>query len=205
MKKSANGLIIAGALAGFGCLVLPLVAGALGGLFWFSAGSEARPVVEARHEVAPDVPPGPVPAKADLRHEPAEPEAGGIDRPEGEPGASALPRAARVRSGIVETHGGLARHVIQRVVRRHSAEIRFCYEQALSRRPSLEGRVVVSFVVGSDGRVTSSEIGSTTLNDEAVEACIARAVQRWTFPGPEGGGAVTVNYPFVLSHAPAAH
>jgi len=29
--------------------------------------------------------------------------------------------------------------------------------------------------------------------------CVASAVRRWQFPAPEGGGAVTVNYPFDLS------
>jgi hypothetical protein len=34
----------------------------------------------------------------------------------------------------------------------------------------------------------------------SVGTCIANAVRRWQFPSPEGGGIVTVNYPFNLQH-----
>jgi hypothetical protein len=30
---------------------------------------------------------------------------------------------------------------------------------------------------------------------------VANAVRRWQFPSPEGGGVVTVNYPFNLQPA----
>ena len=38
----------------------------------------------------------------------------------------------------------------------------------------------------------------TTLKDAAVGNCIAKAVRRWKFPKPRGGGSVIVSYPFVL-------
>ena len=87
--------------------------------------------------------------------------------------------------------------VIRRVIRRHINEVRFCYEQELNQRPDLEGRVMVSFIISPTGAVQSAAVGSSTINNARVEGCITQAVRRWTFPAPDGGGVVGVNYPFV--------
>jgi hypothetical protein len=44
-------------------------------------------------------------------------------------------------------------------------------------------------------------VADSSLRNEAVESCIVRAVRRWTFPAPDGGGVVVVNYPFLLDAA----
>lgn len=98
----------------------------------------------------------------------------------------------------MDVRGSLSREVITRIVRRHQREIRTCYERGLMRRPELSGRVTVSFVISPTGTVESASIASTTLEDAQVEACIVRAVRTWTFPAPDGGGVVSVNYPFVF-------
>jgi len=46
-----------------------------------------------------------------------------------------------------------------------------------------------------------SKVASSTMGNSQVEDCIAKAVRRWTFPSPEGGGVVIVTYPFVLAPA----
>lgn len=103
-----------------------------------------------------------------------------------------------IGSGEADVRGSLSREVIRRTIRRHINEVRFCYEQQLSQRPDLAGRVTVSFIISSTGAVSSSGMQSTTLNNAAVESCIVSSVRRWTFPAPDGGGVVGVNYPFVL-------
>jgi len=94
--------------------------------------------------------------------------------------------------------GGLSREAIRRVVRRNVRQVRFCYEQGLQSNPSIEGRVVVSWTIDGTGRVQSSNVASTTLGNAQVESCIANAVRRWSFPQPDGGMPVGVNYPFLL-------
>lgn len=108
-------------------------------------------------------------------------------------------RVPRIRTGNADVRGSLSREVIRRVIRRHINEVRFCYEQQLNQRPDLEGRVQVSFIISPTGAVQSATVGASTMNNSAVEGCIAQAVRRWTFPAPDGGGVVGVNYPFVLS------
>ncbi len=107
----------------------------------------------------------------------------------------------QVRSGGAEVRGSLSKEVIRRVVRRHINEVKFCYEQQLNARPDLSGRVTTRFVISPTGSVQSAMIGSSSLRNEAVESCIVQAVRRWTFPAPDGGGVVVVNYPFLLDAA----
>ena len=94
--------------------------------------------------------------------------------------------------------GGLSPEAIRRVVRRHLPEVRFCYEQGLQSNPGIEGRVTVSWIIGSSGAVQSSNVTASSLGNGRVESCISQAVRRWSFPQPEGGGVVGVNYPFML-------
>lgn len=107
-------------------------------------------------------------------------------------------RVPVLHTGNAEVRGSLSHEVIRRTIRRHINEVRFCYERELAQRPDLAGRVTVSFIIGSTGSVTTATTTNTTLQNARVEGCLAQAVRRWTFPAPDGGGVVGVNYPFVF-------
>lgn len=94
--------------------------------------------------------------------------------------------------------GSLDKSIIRRVIQQHIAEVKRCYETELEKKKDLAGRVMVHFIIGTDGKVTESSISETTLNSPAGERCIADAVKGWAFPAPRGG-TVTVTYPFVLA------
>ncbi len=96
-----------------------------------------------------------------------------------------------------EVDGALDRDLLRRIVRAHISEVRYCYNQGLSDGSRLAGRVDVQFTIGPSGDVSASSIASSTLDHDATEVCIAKAVKRWKFPKPEAGDAV-VTYPFVL-------
>lgn len=108
----------------------------------------------------------------------------------------------RVPGGLrtlpAETRGGLTQEQVRRTVRQHINEVRFCYEQALVRRPDLEGRVSVQFIISQTGAVQSAGV-SSTVNDARVGGCVRDAVTRWTFPRSDGMTAVT--YPFLMQAA----
>ena len=108
-------------------------------------------------------------------------------------------RVPRIRSGSADVRGSLSKEVIRRVVRRHNNEIKFCYEQELNQRPDLEGRVTVRFIISPSGAVQTALVSASTLSNQRVERCIVSAVRRFTFPAPDGGGIVNVNYPFMLT------
>ena len=98
--------------------------------------------------------------------------------------------------------GSVDRTQIDRIVKQHLAQIRYCYQKELNRTPTLAGKVVVKFTIGADGTVASAEIQTTTLNNETVEACICARFLRMTFPAPAGAGVVIVSYPFIFKPAP---
>ncbi|MEW5737754.1 MAG: AgmX/PglI C-terminal domain-containing protein [Myxococcota bacterium] len=92
---------------------------------------------------------------------------------------------------------GLSREEVLRVVRRHQSEIRFCYESALQRQPSLSGKVSVRWVIAPSGEVAVAEISEATLDSVDVQACMLARVRRWRFPS-HGSGQVVVTFPWVF-------
>ncbi len=107
--------------------------------------------------------------------------------------------APQVRAGVAAVTGSLSKEVIRRVVNQHKAEIKFCYESELNKHPDLAGRVVVAFVISPSGAVMSAQVSDSSLRNAEVESCLARKVKTWSFPSPDGGGVVSVSYPFVFS------
>lgn len=108
-------------------------------------------------------------------------------------------RVPVVRQAKAEVTGGLDRDVVRRIVRAHINEVRHCYNQGLTTDPTLEGRISVQFSIDAEGMVGSAVVSESTLPDASVGQCITKAVGRWKFPKPEGGGSVVVTHPFVLS------
>lgn len=87
---------------------------------------------------------------------------------------------------------------ILRVVNARRSGIQYCYEKELARNPELQGKVTLTWRVGLDGKVLKVLVESSTLNNKAVEGCMTRQVQRWSFPKPEGG-MCQIRFPFVFN------
>lgn len=100
-----------------------------------------------------------------------------------------------------EVRGSIDKAEIRRVVMAHAGDIKRCYEQGLTRRPDLEGRVTLKFTIGKTGTVAAVTVTETTLNDRSTEQCIMRSASKWVFPKPTGEGLVNVSYPFILKSA----
>jgi TonB family protein len=103
--------------------------------------------------------------------------------------------------GDGSVRGTLDKEIIRRVVRRHLNEVKYCYQQALPRRPTLEGRLVTQFTIAPTGHVLAAFVQSSTLQASEVEACVVNAVKRWEFPAPDRGGLAMVSYPFTFAPA----
>ena len=96
----------------------------------------------------------------------------------------------------VVRHGSLDREIIQRVVRRHTSELKFCYEMKLTAQPKLSGRLMVEFTIGPSGQVLAAVLVYSSMANTQVENCVLQAVRRWDFPKPKDGGLVVIVYPF---------
>jgi TonB family protein len=103
--------------------------------------------------------------------------------------------------GEAEVRGSLSKEAIRRVIHRNLVQVRACYEQGLSTRPDLAGRVAISFMIAPSGVVQQSTVKESSLGSSAVDDCVAQAVRRWTFPAPDGGGYVAVSYPFMFERS----
>lgn len=86
---------------------------------------------------------------------------------------------------------------IRKVIQSHRAEVTACYESGLARNPELEGKVVVTWTLGPDGRVWLSRVVSSTLRDDEVKRCVLDASDGWRFPS-HPSSVLEVSYPFVF-------
>jgi outer membrane biosynthesis protein TonB len=110
-------------------------------------------------------------------------------------------------TGASPFQGSLPREVIRQVIRANLNAVRACYERGLATEGNLSGRVVVSFIIDADGHVHMASVASSTMTPsgsttDTMQRCICDAVRAFIFPRPNDGGAVLVNYPFVLDSQP---
>ncbi|MBX7113437.1 MAG: TonB family protein [Myxococcaceae bacterium] len=108
----------------------------------------------------------------------------------------------RVVPGKTTVVGGLSKADIEKVIRRHQNEIKFCYEQELQKAPDLSGKVAVLFTIDSAGAVADANVSETTLGNSNAESCMLSRVRRWKFPESQGG-VTTVTYPWIFKPAGA--
>jgi hypothetical protein len=67
-----------------------------------------------------------------------------------------------------------------------------CYERVLIVRPALRGTVVLGIRIGAGGRVESPRIEMSSLADDAVTECLAKAVAKATVAGASAGQRLSV-------------
>ncbi len=107
----------------------------------------------------------------------------------------------RVVPGKTTVVGGLSKDVIAKVIKRHQNEIKFCYEQELQKIPDLAGKVAVQWVIDPAGSVSDASVTESSLGNSNAENCILSRIRRWKFPEPQGGGIVTVTFPWIFKPA----
>ena len=109
-------------------------------------------------------------------------------------------RLPPIRKGGVEEAvvvGAIDKDAIEAALLAHKDEFRLCYEREINaERPNLAGRVGVTFVIGSTGRVTQAGVESSSLKSQPVERCVVLVIKRIAFPVPLGGGIVQVTKGF---------
>jgi len=97
--------------------------------------------------------------------------------------------------------GALDKSLIDRVIKRHMNQIKYCYQKKLNANPTLGGKITVKFVITGDGTVSSAKTAKSTLSGKgasSVNNCINQRFLDFQFPEPKGGGMVIVRYPFIF-------
>lgn len=115
---------------------------------------------------------------------------------------SALRRASGpvVRAMPPSVEGALPVEVVRRIVLRNINQVSFCFGNATDGGPAPTGRVVLRMDIDAQGAVTASRVEESTTAAPSVDACIATASRRWTFPAP-ARGTVTARVPYVVQAA----
>jgi hypothetical protein len=103
-----------------------------------------------------------------------------------------------VQLGAVTVQGDLSPKVIFRTVRERTPDFRNCYDDALKRRPSISGRLVVHFDITASGNVKDAIWAEQDMGDEALAACVGNAFKTLTFPRPTWG-SVSVVFPIAFA------
>ncbi|MBN2800125.1 MAG: AgmX/PglI C-terminal domain-containing protein [Deltaproteobacteria bacterium] len=83
---------------------------------------------------------------------------------------------------------------VKKIVRSNSGQLKYCYEQRLKVKPTLEGRVEMEWTV-SAAAVTSVVVVFNGTGDEELATCIKRKIRRWRFPDDVEG---TFTWPWVF-------
>lgn len=171
-------------------LLLPLVV----------ACSHSTPVKSApSRELAPVQQQGAIPAPPPNIGEVAASDLGAVGTP--------LPRAAEAHAAVlrpVPRRSAGADYVrdltaIGDFVRARSAQLDFCYREALLVNPTLAVAFTVSTAITSDGEVTEVKVlkrSFTGAGTELLEGCVRTKISSWKFPQSDAPASV---YPISLS------
>ncbi len=105
--------------------------------------------------------------------------------------------------------GSLSKEYIQESIKEIIPLVKECYHMALAEDPKLAGKIIVRFTIIADQEYGGLVEESQVLDDTELAAnpmlneCFRETMYALKIKAPEGGGRVTVNYPFVLRN-PAA-
>lgn len=101
--------------------------------------------------------------------------------------------------------GSIDKEAVRRRIKHNLNLIRGCYNQELNRldkmgRKSLEGKVVLKWDIVNNGVAKNVRVANSTLNNSAIERCIAERLATIVFPDPPNDTTAEVMYPFVFKN-----
>jgi hypothetical protein len=108
------------------------------------------------------------------------------------------PKGPVVRYGAANTGGAIEPAAVEAAVRGALGALGACYDEGLTRNPTLVGRVAARLVVTARGEVTRVTNASSDLPDSATIVCVLDALGGLTFPKP-AGGALAFEQPFAFT------
>ena len=88
---------------------------------------------------------------------------------------------------------------IAEVMRSHIPQFQKCYYAMIEKRPGAHGKVIVEFVINSEGRAT--DVRFKEIHPSLVDGgeCILENLRSFQFKKPPSGLDIEVSYPFFFS------
>jgi hypothetical protein len=95
--------------------------------------------------------------------------------------------------------GSRSRSDVQRVITQNVVDLRIQYSRRLDEKKSLCGIITVNFSINEHGKVISTQIAESTMNDLIFENIVIEKLRNWNFDKINKSGDVTeVMYPFLF-------
>jgi outer membrane biosynthesis protein TonB len=115
-----------------------------------------------------------------------------------EPPRSTAPRGSVSRGGI--TSSVPMKDLERTIATQLQPKARACYQKALQDDATLQGRIVLRFVIGPNGDVSTATVAENTLGSTALATCIVGVLRKLVFSPPEGGSSAIVMVPINFVH-----
>ena len=90
----------------------------------------------------------------------------------------------------------LSKESIFKVIQQSMKDINKCYQSALMKDDTLQGKLMMSFIVEKDGVVKRAEIKETSIQSDGMKQCIVTAFKAMTFP--QADKITRVVYPLIF-------
>jgi hypothetical protein len=91
------------------------------------------------------------------------------------------------------------REGVREVVAKHMNQAEECYLGAIEKRPGAEGKVLLQWDIGADGRAENVKIVEINPKLVDISDCLTQRLRSWKFPIPNGHEIVTIRYPLFFS------
>jgi hypothetical protein len=88
-------------------------------------------------------------------------------------------------------------NAVQKLVHQYVPGVKSCYQRMTREGDTRSGKAIVSFQIGSSGRVEALSVDAPAFDGSQLASCIDGQVSRWVFP-PSRHGAPPSSYPFVF-------
>lgn len=87
---------------------------------------------------------------------------------------------------------------VRLIIKGNAKSLNGCYQDERKKRPKSQGKVVMAWTIGTDGRVIAARVKSSTIKSPELETCMVERIKTWEFPKPPGGSTAEISYPFVF-------
>ncbi len=112
--------------------------------------------------------------------------------------AAADPDFESVSVGALDVRGALDPAQLTGPIRESVELIGACYDEALTRDPSLAGIVEVAVIINASGGINA--VNARRGIDRDLDSCVVRTVRALSFPPVTGGGIAVASIPFHFRH-----
>ena len=88
---------------------------------------------------------------------------------------------------------------LDRTFLEHAEKVLVCYQKAAQRTPSLEGKLVLRWRVGAEGRTHGAQTRSSSLRQPKMASCVLGLIHRWKF-SPLKEESTTIELRLIFRH-----